>query len=303
MDFPTAREAPGSLCSLDSPCAESGLEEVIGDLLAQEQAAMEDEERVGRGEEDEGLRGLELTLRCAVGEIHSDLQAFGKKMDARLEAATCQVAPLAQTVALLQEENLRLRIQQERLARQVEALCKALGLPEPELGAPVPRLDPTRPTCPDASAPPDNTTFPPDSEVPSNGTHEVGDSESPSNQYPAATQSPESLAHEEREVDQPNLTSQLNGTQAELPRNGTHSAELPGSPSNGEWEGECASNGHTRSGGPSEVACVPVVPETAPGAVSAPHPPTFAAHRSFSAPSLLGNVCRGNSMVRPRFYA
>uniref|UniRef100_A0A8K9UT75 Calponin-homology (CH) domain-containing protein n=1 Tax=Oncorhynchus mykiss TaxID=8022 RepID=A0A8K9UT75_ONCMY len=124
LDFLSASEAPQPLVgNPDSLCAESGLEEVIGDLLAQDQA--EEEESEG------GECGLELTLRCAVGEIHSDLQAFGKRVDARLEEAAARVAPLSTALAALQEENLRLRIQQERLARQVEALCQALGLPEP----------------------------------------------------------------------------------------------------------------------------------------------------------------------------
>uniref|UniRef100_A0A674E6G8 Smoothelin-like n=1 Tax=Salmo trutta TaxID=8032 RepID=A0A674E6G8_SALTR len=124
LDFLSASEAPQPLVgNPDILCAESGLEEVIGDLLAQDQA----EEEEGEG----GECGLELTLRCAVGEIHSDLQAFGKRVDARLEEAAARVAPLSTALAALQEENLRLRIQQERLARQVEALCQALGLPEP----------------------------------------------------------------------------------------------------------------------------------------------------------------------------
>uniref|UniRef100_A0A672JUE8 Smoothelin-like n=1 Tax=Salarias fasciatus TaxID=181472 RepID=A0A672JUE8_SALFA len=125
LDFLPASEAPEDLGSPDSACAESGLEEVIGDLLAQEDA--EDEEQ------PLGVQQFELTLRCAVGEIHSDLQAFGKRVDARLGEAEAQVAPLAETLARLQEENLRLRIQQEKMVRQVEALCQAMGLPDPRL--------------------------------------------------------------------------------------------------------------------------------------------------------------------------
>ncbi|KAK9522797.1 hypothetical protein VZT92_019242 [Zoarces viviparus] len=122
LDFLPASQAPEALGSPDSVCAESGLEEVIGDLLAQEDA-----------EDEEGQfckRTFELTLQCAVGEVHCDLQAFGKRVDARLEEAGAQVAPLAEAVARLQEENLRLRIQQESLMRQVEALCQVMGLPE-----------------------------------------------------------------------------------------------------------------------------------------------------------------------------
>lgn len=124
LDFLPASQAPEVLGSPDSVCAESSLEEVIGDLLAQE-----DEE------EPFGERKFELTLRCAVGEIHSDLQAFGKRVDRQLEEAVTQVTPLAEAVTRLQEENQRLRIQQERLVRQVEALCQAMGLPDPSLHA------------------------------------------------------------------------------------------------------------------------------------------------------------------------
>lgn len=125
LDFLPASQAPEALGSPDSACAESGLEEVIGDLLAQEE--VEDEE------EQFDERKFESTLRCAVGEIHCDLQAFGKRVDGRLEKAASQVAPLAEAMARLQEENQRLRIQQERLVRQVEALCQLMGLPDPLL--------------------------------------------------------------------------------------------------------------------------------------------------------------------------
>uniref|UniRef100_A0A3B5BD06 Smoothelin n=1 Tax=Stegastes partitus TaxID=144197 RepID=A0A3B5BD06_9TELE len=135
LDFLPASQAPEALDSPDSACAESGLEEVFGDLLAQEEA--EDEE------EQFGERQFELTLRCAVGEIHSDLQAFGKRVDARLEDAAAQVSPLAEALARLQEENLRLRIQQEKMVRQVEALFQAMGLPDPLLH----ELDSKENTC------------------------------------------------------------------------------------------------------------------------------------------------------------
>ncbi|KAJ3603427.1 hypothetical protein NHX12_028173 [Muraenolepis orangiensis] len=108
----------------EGPATESGPEEVIGDLLAQE--PMEERQRK---EVEEGT--LEVTLRCAVAEFHGDLQAFGKRLDARLEETVAQVAPLAAAMMSLQEDNLRLRIQQERLVRQVENLCKIVGIPEP----------------------------------------------------------------------------------------------------------------------------------------------------------------------------
>ncbi|XP_062307806.1 smoothelin isoform X2 [Osmerus eperlanus] len=148
LDFLLASEPPGALCGPDSPCADAGLEEAIGDLLARGEHEEEEEEHEEEEHEEEvvveveegGVCGLELRLRCTVGEIHTDMQAFGKRVNARLEEASARVAPLASALACLQEENLRLRIQQERLARQVEALCLALGLPEPhpEPAAPPP---------------------------------------------------------------------------------------------------------------------------------------------------------------------
>uniref|UniRef100_A0A3P8YF72 Calponin-homology (CH) domain-containing protein n=1 Tax=Esox lucius TaxID=8010 RepID=A0A3P8YF72_ESOLU len=123
LDILPADEVPQPL--VDHPyglCADSGLEEGIGDTLAREQA---------EGDSDGTMCGLAWTLRCAVGEIHSDLQVFGRRMDLRLEEAAEHVAPLYAALAALQRDNLRLRIQQERLARQVEALCRELGLPEP----------------------------------------------------------------------------------------------------------------------------------------------------------------------------
>lgn len=122
LDFLPASQPPEALGSPDSACAESGLEEVIGELLALEEA----EDEAEKFDEEK----FESTLRCAVGEIHGDLQAFGKQVDVRLEKASAQVAPLAEAVARLQEENLRLRIQQERMVRQVEALCQVMGLPD-----------------------------------------------------------------------------------------------------------------------------------------------------------------------------
>lgn len=125
LDFLPASEVPEALGSPDSACAESGLEEMIGDLLAHE--PVEDEEELFC------KKKFELTLRCAVGEIHSDLQAFGKQVDARLVEAAAQVAPLAETFARLQEENTKLKIQQEKLIRQVEALCQVMGVADPSL--------------------------------------------------------------------------------------------------------------------------------------------------------------------------
>lgn len=119
-----AADAPGSP---DSVCAESGLEQMIGDLLAPDEA--EDEE------EPLCRRKFEFMLQCAVSEIHSDLQDFGKRVDARLLEAASQVVPLAAAFAELQEENTRLRIQQDTLVRRVEALCQVMGLTNPSSGS------------------------------------------------------------------------------------------------------------------------------------------------------------------------
>lgn len=113
---------------LDQDCAESGLEAVIGDLLLQTDADNED----GKAS-DERFYELDLNLQRAVQEIHCDLKIFGKSIQARLEEATAQVTPVVEAIATLQQENASLRILQEKLARQVMALCDALGLPEPKL--------------------------------------------------------------------------------------------------------------------------------------------------------------------------
>lgn len=120
LDLLPASAAADALGSPDSVCAKSGLEQMISDLLPQDEA--EDEE------ESFCKRKFELMLRCAVSEIHSDLRGFGKWVDTRLLEATTQVVPLAEAFAKLQEENERLRIQQETLVRRVEALCQVVGL-------------------------------------------------------------------------------------------------------------------------------------------------------------------------------
>lgn len=127
LDILPASAAADALASPDSVCAESGLEQMIGDLLAQDEA-----------EDEEGplcKRKLESMLQCAVSEIHSDLQDFGKRVDACLLEATTQVVPLAEALAKIQEENTRLRIQQETLVRQVEALCQVMGLTSPSFSS------------------------------------------------------------------------------------------------------------------------------------------------------------------------
>lgn len=113
---------------LDQDCVESGLEAVIGDLLLQTVADDEDEKAT-----DERFYELELNFKRAVQDVHCDLKVFSKSIEARLEEATAQVAPVVETIAALGQENLSLRIQQEKLIRQVMELCDALGLPEPKL--------------------------------------------------------------------------------------------------------------------------------------------------------------------------
>lgn len=112
--------------TLGTPDSTSGLEEVIGDLLAQKDVENEDEDEFNE-------KKFDLTLQCAVRDIHSDLQVFGKEVDARLEEAAAQVAPLFEAISRLQEENLKLRNEQARMVRQVEALFQVMGLPDPKL--------------------------------------------------------------------------------------------------------------------------------------------------------------------------
>lgn len=108
-----------------SACAQSGLEEVIGDLLAQGVPADKEERFV--------KQKFESLLRCAIEEIHMDLKTFGKQVDKRLEQAAGQVTHLAQTLARLQEENKCLRSKQEKLVREVQTLCHAMEIKDPLL--------------------------------------------------------------------------------------------------------------------------------------------------------------------------
>lgn len=125
----SAEEHLAPLTSLDGECTESGLEAVIGDFLADSLVA-DPPDKEGSSAEEEVNRP-ELALQCAVQEIHCNLKAFGEHIMERLEEAAVQVAPAIEAIADLQEENVRLRLQQETLARQVEALCHALGIPAP----------------------------------------------------------------------------------------------------------------------------------------------------------------------------
>ncbi|GAA6109792.1 smoothelin isoform X2 [Tachysurus ichikawai] len=127
----TSEDQIAPLTILDGECSESGLEAVIGDLLA-DSIVDEPPDKEGRSTDEEVGR-LELTLQCAVQEIHCDLKAFGEHIGARLKEVATQVAPTIEAIAALQEENVRLQLQQETLTRQIQALCQALGLPAPQL--------------------------------------------------------------------------------------------------------------------------------------------------------------------------
>lgn len=263
LDFLPASQAPEALDSPDSACAESGLEEVIGDLLAQEE--VEDEE------EEFSQRNFELTLRCAVGEIHSDLQAFGKRVDARLEEAGAQVAPLAEALARLQEENMRLRIQQEVLVKQVEAMCQVLGLPDPLLC-----VLPTKESSP--SIPCETKSLSSDSPTSS------GDSSTSPSDPPACT--PQDLA-----LEAPHDTSPCTpqGSSSSAPQDTPASTLLDTPPSAPQEPVSCPQD----SDSVSAETSTPKNSEPSP----VPHPPTFATCRSLSAPSLMANVSYNNSTV------
>ncbi|XP_053222683.1 smoothelin-like protein 2 [Podarcis raffonei] len=87
----------------------------------------------------EALGRYEETLRGAVREIHVDIQAFKNGVDRQVAEVLRLANPLAHNVAELQRENRQLRAHVERLARQVEALNRAAGLPDassPEPEAP-----------------------------------------------------------------------------------------------------------------------------------------------------------------------
>lgn len=261
LDFLPASEAPKALGSPDSACAESGLEEMIGDLLAQEEVQEEEQEHFCK-------RKFELMLRCAVGEIHCDLQAFGKRVDARLVEAAAQVAPLAEAFAKLQEENMRLRIQQEMLVRQVEALCQMMGLADPSLHV-LPWM-------------------------------ELSEIKTPSSNFPLSSSDFQTLPS-----DPPTCAPQ--GTTLEKPCD-TSSCTPQDSPSSLPQEtsaGALCSQNIPSSIHQEPISCpqdsdsvsieTNKLKNSEPSPV--PHPPTFATRRSLSAPSLMANTPCNDSMV------
>uniref|UniRef100_A0A8C3R5A3 Smoothelin like 2 n=1 Tax=Cyanoderma ruficeps TaxID=181631 RepID=A0A8C3R5A3_9PASS len=78
----------------------------------------------------DGLGRYEDTLRGAVRDIHVDIQLFKQGVGRQVEEVLRLASPLAHAVSELQQENLRLRVQLERLSRQVEALGRSAGLPQ-----------------------------------------------------------------------------------------------------------------------------------------------------------------------------
>lgn len=260
LDFLPASEAPEALGSPDSACAESGLEEVIGDLLAQEEAEEDEEEQFCK-------KKFDLMLRSAVGEMHSDLQAFGKRVDARLEDAAAQVAPLAEAFARLQEENLRLRIQQERLVRQVETLCQVMGLPDSLL-----RVLPSNESIPPVQC-----------ETKTTPSHS---SSSPTD-VPQLTSDPPACSPQDATLEAPQSTLSCI---LQSPHEDTPASAALDSSSNGPDE----PLPHPQDRVPTETSSHQNSEQS-----PVPHPPTFATRRSLSAPSLMANSSCNISMVRP----
>ncbi|NXQ20799.1 SMTL2 protein, partial [Peucedramus taeniatus] len=78
----------------------------------------------------DGLERYEDTLRGAVREIHVDIQLFKQGVGRQVEEVLRLASPLAHAVSELQQENRHLRVQLERLSRQVEALGRSAGLPQ-----------------------------------------------------------------------------------------------------------------------------------------------------------------------------
>ncbi|RMC10571.1 hypothetical protein DUI87_12281 [Hirundo rustica rustica] len=76
----------------------------------------------------DGLGRYEDTLRGAVRDIHVDIQLFKQGVGRQVEEVLRLASPLAQAVSELQQENVRLRVQLERLSRRVEALGRSAGL-------------------------------------------------------------------------------------------------------------------------------------------------------------------------------
>lgn len=284
LHFPPASTAPGAIGDPNTAtCAESGLEEVIGDLLVQEE---EQEEQLWK-------RRLELELRSAVCEVHCDLQVFGKRVDARLQEAVAQVAPLTAALAQLQEENLRLRSQQEVLLRRVEALCQAVGAKDLQL-----LQRPVKENLTSDPRDPQQTSVEPPSrlQVAPALPGSPNDAEAPPDLDLCFTVSEEpSLLLQDLDVREPLTGEPMQGYPPSRPQDDTEGP--PGHPKNAEAPPTL----HTSFtvGGEPSLCLQDSEPQPQPplsdGMV--PHPPTFATRRSLSAPSLMANIPGDDNMV------
>lgn len=258
LDFLPASEAADVLGSPDSACTESGLEEMIGDLLTQDEA-LDEEEPLCK-------RKFELMLQCAVSEIHSDLRAFGKQVDVRLLEAATQVAPLAEAFAQLQEENTRLRIQQETLVRTVETLCQVMGLTSPSFS----------PLAGEDISP----ATPRESVIVSSDFPNL-----PANISPCTSESAVALAETHD-----NSSRSQQDSPASSPQN-PPACTLIEIPSSSHQESI------SRSQVSDSVSAETNTPEN-PAPSSVPHPPTFASLCSLSAPSLMGSTsCKDGTVL------
>lgn len=283
LPFLPASAAPEDLGDPDTAaCAESGLEEVIGDLLVQEE---EQEEQLWK-------RRLEVALRSAVCEVHCDLQAFGKRVDARLQEGAAQVAPLAAALAQLQEENLRLRSQQEVLLRRVEALCRVTGAQELPL---LHRLDRESST----SDPRDPQSGDPMPDHPLNRPQD--DAAPPGRPYNVEDLDKSSTVVEESSLLLQDLDPQDYQTGVPVPdhplnRQQDDAEDPPGHPNNAEAP-PVLDVSFTVIGEQS-FSLQDSDPQPPPSVDAVvPHPPTFATRRSLSAPSLTANIPADDDMV------
>lgn len=254
-------------------CAESGLESVIGDLLCPLGEAEQDEEEAlaGGGREEE----VAQRVQEAVCEIRAELQDFGQSLEQRLQE---RLRPLLETLQELQQDNLRLRLQQERLVRQVDLLCRALQLPE------VPPL-----TLPSPPAPHQLDLL----HMLSDGLILDMNNELTSDLEPGVTFD----SSEEDSPDKPRVIPDAVAGLTCDPKNGV--TALDGMTLDPQL---CATSDRV-NGGTSEARAV-VTPDLADGMTfgtevdAVPHPPAFSTRRSSSTTSVPTTVSRSNSMVR-----
>lgn len=272
--------------ALDEPntrtCSESGLEDVIGDLLVQEEVQ----------EEQQWKRRLELELRSAVCEVHCDLQVFWKHMDTRLQEAVAQVAPLTAALAQLQEENLRLRTQQEVLLKKVEALCQALGAKDLELlqGLVKENLNP------DPQDPQQTSVEPPSRPQFAAAPGRANDAEAPPGLDMSFTVGEEpSLILQDLDVREPLTRKSVPDYSPSRPQDNAESP--PGHPKNAEGPPamDMSFTVREKQTDPQDSEPQPEHPSSVDGML--PHPPTFSTRRSLSAPSLMASIPGDDNMV------